>query len=66
MSNKFINRITNSKLVTGFLDLCRRFKPWGFEGMSLYDVMNFFFEGILKGALTTRAVAISYRLLLNC
>jgi membrane protein len=32
----------------------------GFDGMPFYDVMKFFFTGIIKGAVTTRASAISF------
>lgn len=41
-----------------------RLKPWGFEGLSLYSVAAFFLEGLQKGALTTRAAAISFRFFL--
>jgi membrane protein len=32
----------------------------GFDGMPFYDVMKFFFTGIIKGAVTTRASAVSF------
>lgn len=41
-----------------------RLRPWGFEGLSLYSVAAFFIEGLQKGALTTRAAAISFRFFL--
>ncbi len=41
-----------------------KLRPWGFEGLSLYSVATFFFEGLQKGALTTRAAAISFRFFL--
>lgn len=34
----------------------------GFDGMPFYDVMRFFIEGIMKGAVATRASAISFNL----
>ncbi|NQX91217.1 MAG: YihY/virulence factor BrkB family protein, partial [Flavobacteriales bacterium] len=42
----------------------KRIKPWGFQGLSLFDVSKFFLEGLLKGAVSTRAAAISYRLII--
>ena len=36
----------------------------GFDGMPLYGVANFFFTGIFKGAITTRASAISFNFFL--
>jgi membrane protein len=32
----------------------------GFDGMPFYDVMKFFFKGIIKGSVTTRASAVSF------
>ena len=64
MFKKILDSFLESGPVTWGLRVSKKFKPWGFEGLSLYYVMSYFFEGILKGALTTRAVAISYRLLL--
>ncbi len=36
----------------------------GFEGMPLYDVLEFFFRGLFKGVLTYRAAAIAYNFFL--
>jgi membrane protein len=41
-----------------------KLRPWGFEGLSLFSVSIFFVEGLQKGALTTRAAAISFRFFL--
>jgi membrane protein len=46
------------------LDFARRIRPWGFEGLSLYAVARFFVEGMQKGAVSTRAAAISFQLFL--
>ncbi|MDP4952764.1 MAG: ribonuclease BN, partial [Flavobacteriales bacterium] len=43
----------------------RAVKPWGFEGLSLYAVAKFFIEGLQKGSVSTRAAAISYRLIIS-
>lgn len=36
----------------------------GFEGMPLYDVLSFFFQGLFKGVLTYRAAAIAFNFFL--
>ncbi len=36
----------------------------GFQGLSLYQVLRFFLEGLRQGRITTRAAAISFRVLL--
>jgi membrane protein len=36
----------------------------GFEGMPLYDVLTFFFQGLFKGVLTFRAAAIAFNFFL--
>lgn len=43
---------------------CLRINPPGFEGINLWELLRFFFEGITKGAITTRASAISFKILL--
>ena len=32
----------------------------GFDGLPIYDVLDFFFKGVVKGSITTRASAISF------
>lgn len=62
--SKIMNRIMESRIVLALFKLARSIKPWGFEGLSLYAVSRFFIEGIQKGALATRAAAISFRIFL--
>jgi len=38
-----------------------RFHPWGFQGMSAWDVFRFFVVGVAKGALGIRAAAIAFQ-----
>ncbi|MFT4683371.1 MAG: membrane protein [Flavobacteriales bacterium] len=64
MIRKWLNRLLKSKLVIRILNFTHRLKPWGFEGLSLYAVAKFFIEGIQKGAISTRASAISFQLFL--
>lgn len=65
MIRKWINRFLNSGLVRWVFSFARAVKPWGFEGLSLYAVSKFFIEGLQKGAVSTRAAAISYRLIIS-
>jgi membrane protein len=44
--------------------LMRRVHPWGPKEMNLYDVLRYFFVGIVNGSVATRAAAISFRLFL--
>jgi membrane protein len=44
--------------------LLRRVHPWGPKEMNLYDVLRYFFVGIVNGSVATRAAAISFRLFL--
>lgn len=56
--------LRNLPLVRSVSGFTKRLRPWGFEGLSLYYVMVFFFEGLKKGGISTRAAAISFRLFL--
>lgn len=59
-----IEKFLKSKWVTGFIDFLKHIKPIGFAGLSVYQVSRFFIEGLQKGAITTRAAAIAFRLFL--
>lgn len=61
---ELLERIRKSRPVRLLRVFAMRFRPWGFEGLSLYSVAAFFVEGLQKGALTTRAAAISFRFFL--
>ncbi len=64
MIEKLYNQFLESRPVVWVFGVARKFKPWGFEGLSLYHVMSFFIEGLQKGDLTTRAAAIAFRMFL--
>ncbi len=64
MIRKWLNQLLESRIVIRILNFAHRIKPWGFEGLSLYSVAKFFVEGVQKGAIATRASAISFRLFL--
>ncbi len=53
--NKSLNRILNKAKTASF--------P-GFEGIPIYDVIVFFFRGIIKGSLSTRASSIAFHFIL--
>ena len=44
--------------------LSKKVKPWGFEGMSIYDVAIFFWKGLVEGAITTRASSLAFNFFL--
>ncbi len=57
-------KIRNWKPIRAFLDLTKKIVLPGFDGLPLYEVGRFFIAGIQKGALVTRASAISFKLFL--
>ncbi len=59
-----VERIQATRIYRKWRMLSERIKPIGFEGLTLYQVGNFFLEGLKEGALTTRAAAIAFRLFL--
>ena len=52
-----LNRIPLVNLVVRFL---KKIKLPGFEGLSVYDLLEMYVVGIIEGALTTRASAIAF------
>jgi membrane protein len=52
---RFLNNCT-----ANLLKRARRISLPGFEGIPIYDVITFFFKGLLNGALTTRASSIAF------
>jgi membrane protein len=58
------NKFLNLKAVKSLISWLKRIKLPGFQGLSLWYVMSFFFEGVSKGAIPMRAAAISFRLFL--
>ncbi len=51
MNNHIIQKIKN-------------IKPWGFSGLSLYDVTLFFWKGLVGGSITTRASSLAFNFFL--
>ncbi len=47
-------------IVNWFFKLLHKIKIPGFEGMNLYDLLEMYISGIVKGALTSRAGSIAF------
>lgn len=52
--------IVRYKPVLKFLQFTKRIVLPGFDGMSLYNVASFFFQGIFQGSITSRASSIAF------
>ena len=64
MIDRLLDWFRNHAWTRAVVRFAQRLQPWGFEGLSLYYVMEFFVEGLQKGGISTRAAAISFRLFL--
>ncbi|MBL4670197.1 MAG: YihY/virulence factor BrkB family protein [Flavobacteriales bacterium] len=62
--NSFIKKVITSKLVQLPLDLSKKLIIPGFDGLSIFEVLSFFIEGIQKNSLTTRASSLAFRFFL--
>ncbi len=51
-------------VVRSVVRMSKRLKPWGFEGVSLYEVIRFFIQQVNQGKLNQRAAAISFNFIL--
>ena len=47
-----------------FVNIAKKIKPWGFRGLSTYDVAIFFWKGLMEGAITTRASSLAFNFFL--
>ena len=54
------DKLEKIPIVNILVKLGKKIKIPGLEGMSLYDVLEMYFIGIIEGALTTRAGGIAY------
>ncbi|MEM7163459.1 MAG: YihY/virulence factor BrkB family protein, partial [Bacteroidota bacterium] len=64
MIQKFLNKILHWGPFLAFINFTKRIKPPGFQGLSVHYVAKFFWDSISKGALVTRASAISFKLIM--
>ncbi|MDF1672069.1 MAG: YihY/virulence factor BrkB family protein [Vicingaceae bacterium] len=62
--NKYLKILVGSKLVQAPLNLSKRIVIPGFDGIPLYDVLEFFIKGIMLNSLTTRASSLAFRFFL--
>ena len=60
MSSAIEERLKKIPIVCYLVTLCQKIKLPGFEGLSLYDLLELYGLGIVKGTLTTRASAIAF------
>lgn len=60
----WVQRIGRVRVVSASVRLMKRIQLPGFGGLSLWEVLKFFVEGIMKGGLATRSAAISFRIFL--
>jgi membrane protein len=60
MSKEIEDKLKKIPIVNILVKLGKKIKIPGLEGMSLYDVLEMYFKGIIEGALTTRAGGIAY------
>lgn len=60
MSSAIEERLKKIPIVCYLVALCQKIKLPGFEGLSLYDLLELYGLGIVKGTLTTRASAIAF------
>lgn len=64
MIKKWIDKIWKLPIIKQIVALSSKIHPIGFEGLSIYDVARFFYDSINKGAIITRASAISFKLIM--
>ncbi|WP_224491028.1 YihY/virulence factor BrkB family protein [Robertkochia flava] len=60
MSGKLEEKFLELPVVSWVVDLFQRIELPGFEGLTLFDLMEMYIRGIVKGAVTYRASAISF------
>lgn len=60
MSKEIEKKLENIPILNWFVELGKKIKIPGLGGMSLYDVLEMYIIGIVKGALTTRAGGIAF------
>ena len=60
MSKDIEDRLDKIPVINWFVRFFKEIKLPGFEGLSIYDLLELYVMGIVKGALTTRASAIAF------
>ena len=60
MSQSIENKLDKIPIVSWIANLLKRVNLPGFNGFTVYDLLEMYVIGIFKGALTTRASAIAF------
>ena len=60
MSKSIEDKLDKIPVINWFVRIFKKIKLPGFEGLSIYDLLELYVMGIVKGALTTRASAIAF------
>lgn len=60
MSKEIEDKLAKIPVINLLVKLLKNIKLPGFEGLSIYDLMEIYIIGIVKGALTSRASAIAF------
>lgn len=60
MSKSIEDKLDKIPVANYSMRLCKKVRLPGFKGLSLYDLLELYVIGIVKGALTTRASAIAF------
>lgn len=60
MAQNIGEKLSKIPVVNLFVRFLKKIKLPGFEGLSIYDLLELYIIGIVRGALTTRASAIAY------
>ena len=63
MTKEIEDSLLRIPLIKTLVKFGKKMKVPGLQGMSLYDVIEMYFIGIVKGALTSRAGGISFSFL---
>ncbi|MBI2280214.1 MAG: YihY/virulence factor BrkB family protein [Bacteroidetes bacterium] len=62
--NKFLTSIYNKNFIQKQIEYSKRLVLPGFDGIPLFDVLVFLFNGLKKSSLTTRASSLAFRFFL--
>lgn len=56
--------VYNLKPIRNTFDVMKRIFPWGFQGLSLFEVCSFFFKELYNSKFSERAAAVTYNFLM--
>jgi membrane protein len=64
MSKEIEDKLDKIPVINWLVRILKRIKLPGFEGLSIYDLLEMYIKGIVEGTLSTRASAIAFSLFL--